>query len=90
MKLLVIAVATVAIVGTSAHAQNTRVLEPEARPGQPTAGVPQATDRGTNTGQAPIAVPNPPTMVAPSTSSTFRFKPHLDGSDDALSKFWKI
>jgi hypothetical protein len=57
MKLLVIAVATVAIVGTSAHAQNTRVLEPEARPGQPTAGVPQATDRGTTTGQAPIAVP---------------------------------
>jgi hypothetical protein len=58
MKLLVIAVGTAAIVATSAHAQNTRrVLEPEARSGQPTTGVPQSTDPRTTTGQAPIAVP---------------------------------
>jgi hypothetical protein len=58
MKLFVIAVATAAVVGTSAYAQNARVLEPEARPGQPTAGPKQTLDpRTTTTGQAPIAVP---------------------------------
>jgi hypothetical protein len=58
MKLLVIALATAAIVATSAHAQNTRrVPEPEARPGQPTVGVPQTTDPRTTTGEAPKAVP---------------------------------
>jgi hypothetical protein len=56
MKLFVIAVAT-AIIAPGAHAQNTRVLEPEARPGQPTAGPPQTVDPRTTTGQAPIAVP---------------------------------
>jgi hypothetical protein len=57
MKLLVIAFATAAIVGTSAHAQNTRVPEPEARPGKPMVGPPAVTDPRTTTGQAPIAVP---------------------------------
>jgi hypothetical protein len=58
MKLFVIAVATAAVVGTSVYAQNARVLEPEARPGQPTAGPTQTLDpRTTTTGQAPIAVP---------------------------------
>jgi hypothetical protein len=56
MKLFVIAV-TAAVVGTSAHAQNARVLEQEARPGQPTAGPTQTLDPRTTTGQAPIAVP---------------------------------
>ena len=55
MKLLVIAAA--AIISTGAHAQNTRVREPEARPGQPTVGPPQTTDPRTTTGQAPIVVP---------------------------------
>jgi hypothetical protein len=57
MRLIVVAVATAAIIGTGAHAQNSRVLEPEARPGQPTVGPPQTTDPRTTTGQAPIAVP---------------------------------
>ncbi len=57
MRLFVIALASATILGTAAHAQNTRVLEPEARPGQPTAGPPQATDRRTTTGQAPVPVP---------------------------------
>jgi hypothetical protein len=58
MKLIVVAVAIAAIVGTDARAQNSRVLEPEARPGQPTAGPTQTLDpRTTITGQAPIAVP---------------------------------
>jgi hypothetical protein len=57
MKWIVIIVATAAITATSAHAQNSRVLEPEARPGQPTAGPPQTVDPRTTTGQAPIAVP---------------------------------
>jgi hypothetical protein len=57
MKLFIIAV-TAAVVGTSAYAQNARVLEPEARPGQPPAGPTQTLDpRTTTTGQAPIAVP---------------------------------
>jgi hypothetical protein len=57
MKLFIIAV-TAAVVGTSAYARNARVLEPEARPGQPTAGPTQTLDpRTTTTGQAPIAVP---------------------------------
>jgi hypothetical protein len=57
MKLFVITVATAAIIATGAHAQNSRVLEPEAQPGQPTAGPPQTVDPRTTTGQAPIAVP---------------------------------
>jgi hypothetical protein len=57
MKSFVIALATAAIIATGAHAQNSRVLEPEARPGQPTVGPPQTTDPRTTTGQAPIAVP---------------------------------
>jgi hypothetical protein len=57
MKLFVIAVATAAVVGTSAYAQNSRVLEPEARPGQPTVGPTQTVDPRTATGPAPIAVP---------------------------------
>jgi hypothetical protein len=57
MKLLVIAVASAAILGTSAYAQNSRVPEQEAKPGQPTVGQPQSTDKSTTTGQAPIAVP---------------------------------
>jgi hypothetical protein len=57
MKLIVVAVATAAIVATSAYAQNYRVLEPEARPGQPTAGPPQTVDPRTTTGQGPIGVP---------------------------------
>jgi hypothetical protein len=58
MKLIVAAVAIAAIVGTGARAQNSRGLEPEARPGQPTAGPTQTIDpRTTTTGQAPIAVP---------------------------------
>jgi hypothetical protein len=57
MKLFVIVVAIAAFVGTSAYAQNSRVLEPEARPGQPTVGPTQTVDPRTTTGQAPIAVP---------------------------------
>jgi hypothetical protein len=51
MKSFVIALATAAIIATGAHAQNSRVLEPEARPGQPTVGPPQTTDPRTTTGQ---------------------------------------
>ena len=58
MKLFVIAVATAAVVGTSAYAQNSRVLEPEARPGQPTVGPPQTTDpRTTTTDKLPSPCP---------------------------------
>jgi len=60
MKLLVIAVASTAILGGSAYAQNSqpRVPEPEARvPGQPTVAQPQTTDPRTTTGQAPIRAP---------------------------------
>jgi hypothetical protein len=57
MKLLVIAVASAAILGTSAYAQNSRVPEQEAKPGQPTVGQPQTSDPRTTTGQAPVAVP---------------------------------
>jgi hypothetical protein len=57
MKLFVITLATAAIIGGSAYAQNTRVPEQEARPGQPTVGSPRTTDPGTTTGQAPISVP---------------------------------
>ena len=57
MKLFVIVLATAAIIGGSADAQNTRVPEQEARPGQPTVGPPQTTDPRTTTGQAPISVP---------------------------------
>jgi hypothetical protein len=60
MKLLVIAVASTAILGGSAYAQNSqqRVPEPEAQvPGQPTVGQPQTTDPRTTTGQAPAKAP---------------------------------
>ena len=57
MKLFVIAVASAAILSTSGYAQNTRVPEQEAKPGQPTVGQPQTTDPRTTTGQAPVAVP---------------------------------
>jgi hypothetical protein len=57
MKLFVIAVASAAILGTSAYAQNSRVPEQEAKPGKPTVGQPQTSDPRTTTGQAPIAVP---------------------------------
>jgi hypothetical protein len=57
MRLLVIAVASAAILGTSAYGQNTRVPEQEAKPGQPTIGQPQTSDPRTTTAQAPIAVP---------------------------------
>jgi len=57
MKWLVIAVAGAAILGTSAYAQNSRVPEQDAKPGQPTVGQPQTSDPRTTTGQAPIAVP---------------------------------
>ena len=57
MRSLVIAVIAATFLGTNAYAQNSRVLEPEARQGQPTVGPPQTTDPRTTTGQAPIAVP---------------------------------
>ena len=58
MKLFVIAVATAAVVGTTAYAQNSRVLEPEARPGQPTAGPTQTVDpRTTTPGKLPWPSP---------------------------------
>ena len=57
MKLFVIAVASAAILSTSGYAQNTRVPEQEAKPGQPTVGQPQTSDPRTTTGKAPIAVP---------------------------------
>ena len=62
MKLLVIAVTSAVVLGTSAVAQNSqnlqpRVPEPEAQSGQPTVGPLQTTDPRTTTGQAPVAVP---------------------------------
>jgi hypothetical protein len=57
MKLLITAVATTVLLCGGAYAQNSRVPEPEARPGQPQAGPPQTTDPRTTTGQAPTAVP---------------------------------
>ena len=65
MKLLMVAVASAAIIGGSAYAQNTRgagprVPEPEARtPGQPTVGPLQTIDPRTEetNGQGPIRVP---------------------------------
>ena len=57
MKLFIIAVASAAILSTTTYAQNTRVPEEEAKPGQPTVGQPQTSDPRTTTGQAPIAVP---------------------------------
>jgi hypothetical protein len=60
MKLLIIATASVAILGVNAYAQNSqpRVPEPEARtPGQSTVGPPQTTDPRTTTGQAPAKAP---------------------------------
>jgi hypothetical protein len=64
MKLIIIGVASAAILSGNAYTQNTRapeprVPEPEARtPGQPTVGPLQTTDpRTETTGQAPIRVP---------------------------------
>jgi hypothetical protein len=58
MKFLAITIASVLLVVSGAHAQNSRVPEPEARtPGQPTVGPPQTTDSKTTTGQAPTRVP---------------------------------
>src|ERR1700719_655781 len=62
MKLLVIAVTSAVVLGTSAVAQNSqnlqpRVPDPEAQSGQPTVGPLQTTDPRTTTGQAPVAVP---------------------------------
>jgi hypothetical protein len=57
MKWTVALIAATMLVGASAHAQNSRVQEPNAKNGQPTAGQPQTTDPRTTTGEAPVAVP---------------------------------
>jgi hypothetical protein len=58
MRFLATALAGALVLAGAAHAQNSRVPEPEARtPGQPTVGPPQTTDPKTTTGQAPARVP---------------------------------
>jgi hypothetical protein len=57
MKLIVVALATAAIIGTGAHAQNSRVLEPEARPGQPTVGRRKPPIRGRPQDRLPLPCP---------------------------------
>lgn len=52
-----IAIAAATLISFSAYAQNTRVPEPEAKPGRPIVGQPQTSDPRTTTGQAPISVP---------------------------------
>jgi hypothetical protein len=57
MKWIVSLTAATVLFGASAHAQNSRVQEPDAKNGQPVAGQPQTTDPRTTTGKAPVAVP---------------------------------
>jgi hypothetical protein len=57
MKWMVSLTAATVLCGASAHAQNSRVQEPDAKNGQPVAGQPQTTDPRTTTGKAPVAVP---------------------------------
>jgi hypothetical protein len=57
MKSVILLTVATTLLATSAHAQNSRVREPDAKNGQPITGQPQTTDPRTTTGQAPVAVP---------------------------------
>jgi hypothetical protein len=57
MKMILAVFAATMLLGATANAQEPRVREQDAKPGQPTVGQPQTTDPRTTTGRAPEAVP---------------------------------